>query len=61
VDIMGEAEAAAFYVEQALKCFRLARRYKSSDVARKLRELGDQFAAKALERGAAPSSLLDRG
>ena len=52
-------EDAQYFVEQAEKCFRLARLCSDEQVSERLRELGREFAARALALGADPRLLAE--
>jgi hypothetical protein len=47
----------SYLVENAVRCYRLARGLTDADFMRQLAELGQEYAAEALERGADPKSL----
>src|SRR4051794_21196883 len=48
-----------YLVENAARCFRLARSLLDPDFTRQLIELGNEYAAQAIERGADPATLPD--
>jgi hypothetical protein len=47
----------SYLVENAERCYRLARGMVDPDFTRHLAELGQEYAAQAIERGADPTSL----
>jgi hypothetical protein len=48
-----------YLVENAARCFRLARSLLDPDFTQQLIELGNEYAAQAIERGADPATLPD--
>ena len=52
-----DANYVTYLVENAARCYRLARGLTDPDFTRQLAELGKEYAAQAIERGADPSSL----
>jgi hypothetical protein len=47
----------SYLVENAERCYRLARGLVDPDFTRHLAELGQEYAAQAIERGADPATL----
>ena len=46
-----------YLIENAARCYRLARGLGDPDFTRHLAELGQEYAAQAIERGADPATL----
>lgn len=51
------ADYLGYLVENAERCYRLARGMVDPDFTRNLAELGQEYAAQAIERGADPATL----
>ena len=51
------ADYLGYLVENAVRCYRLAGGLSDPDYTRQLAELGQEYAAQALQRGADPTSL----
>lgn len=54
---MPDSRKAAYFESKARQSFRLAEACTDKEIARKLRELGLEFAARAVELGADPAQV----